>query len=71
MAKCEFCGKDVKFGIKVSHSHRRSNRTFPKHLTTMYLQEPPGRAALLLFVAKYGRLSEACRINYTEFPFFS
>lgn len=20
MAKCEFCGKDVKFGIKVSHS---------------------------------------------------
>ena len=23
MAKCEFCGKDVKFGIKVSHSHRR------------------------------------------------
>ena len=26
MAKCEFCGKDVKFGIKVSHSHRRSNR---------------------------------------------
>ena len=27
MAKCEFCGKDVKFGIKVSHSHRRSNRS--------------------------------------------
>ncbi|MBQ7218604.1 MAG: 50S ribosomal protein L28, partial [Ruminococcus sp.] len=25
MAKCDFCGKDVKFGIKVSHSHRRSN----------------------------------------------
>ena len=28
MAKCDFCGKDVKFGIKVSHSHRRSNRTW-------------------------------------------
>ncbi|MBQ4082544.1 MAG: 50S ribosomal protein L28 [Clostridia bacterium] len=28
MAKCEFCGKDVKFGIQVSHSHRRSNRTW-------------------------------------------
>ncbi|MBQ1243724.1 MAG: 50S ribosomal protein L28, partial [Clostridia bacterium] len=27
MAKCDFCGKDVSFGIKVSHSHRRSNRT--------------------------------------------
>ena len=31
MAKCEFCGKDVKFGIKVSHSHRRSNRTSHSH----------------------------------------
>ena len=28
MAKCEFCGKDLAFGIKVSHSHRRSNRTW-------------------------------------------
>ena len=26
MAKCEFCDKGVTFGIKVSHSHRRSNR---------------------------------------------
>ena len=28
MAKCEICGKSVTFGIKVSHSHRRSNRTY-------------------------------------------
>ena len=28
MAKCNFCGKDVAFGIQVSHSHRRSNRTW-------------------------------------------
>ena len=28
MAKCEFCGKGVNFGIQVSHSHRRSNRTW-------------------------------------------
>lgn len=26
MAKCEICGKGVSFGIKVSHSHRRSNK---------------------------------------------
>ena len=26
MAKCDFCDKGVTFGIKVSHSHRRSNR---------------------------------------------
>ena len=28
MAKCEFCDKGVSFGIQVSHSHRRSNRTW-------------------------------------------
>ena len=28
MAKCEICGKGVTFGMKVSHSHRRSNRTW-------------------------------------------
>ena len=27
MAKCDCCGKSMEFGIKVSHSHRRSNRT--------------------------------------------
>ena len=26
MAKCDICGKGVTFAIKVSHSHRRSNR---------------------------------------------
>ena len=30
MAKCEICGKGVTFGIKVSHSHRRTNRTEKK-----------------------------------------
>ncbi len=28
MAKCEFCDKGVTFGIRVSHSHRRSNRAW-------------------------------------------
>jgi len=28
MAKCYVCGKGVSFGIAVSHSHRRSNRTW-------------------------------------------
>ena len=27
MAKCDFCGKGVTFGISVSHSHRRTNST--------------------------------------------
>ena len=32
MAKCEICGKGVSFGIKVSHSHRRSNRIMKSNI---------------------------------------
>lgn len=32
MAKCEICGKGTTFGIKVSHSHRRSNRTWKSNV---------------------------------------
>ncbi|MBQ7654048.1 MAG: 50S ribosomal protein L28, partial [Clostridia bacterium] len=32
MAKCDYCGKGVSFGIKVSHSHRRSNRTWKPNI---------------------------------------
>ncbi|MDY4976778.1 MAG: 50S ribosomal protein L28 [Clostridia bacterium] len=32
MAKCEVCGKGVAFGIKVSHSHRRANRTWKPNI---------------------------------------
>ena len=32
MAKCEICGMGVTFGIKVSHSHRRSNRTWKPNI---------------------------------------
>lgn len=28
MAKCDICSKEITFGIQVSHSHRRSNRTW-------------------------------------------
>ncbi len=32
MAKCAVCGKGMVFGIKVSHSHRRTNRTWKPNL---------------------------------------
>ena len=32
MAKCDICGKGVTFGIKVSHSHRRSNRVWKSNI---------------------------------------
>ena len=35
MAKCDVCGKGVTFGIRVSHSHRRSNRTWKANVRTV------------------------------------
>ena len=32
MAKCAYSGKEMSFGIKVSHSHRRSNRTWKPNI---------------------------------------
>jgi len=32
MAKCEICNKGVSFGIKLSHSHRRSNRKWKPNI---------------------------------------
>ncbi len=28
MAKCDICGKEITFGMQVSHSHRRSARAW-------------------------------------------
>ena len=35
MAKCEICDKEVKFSMQVSHSHRRSSRTWSPNLRTV------------------------------------
>ncbi len=32
MAKCAICGKGAHFGIKVSHSHRRSNKMWKSNI---------------------------------------
>lgn len=32
MAKCDICDKKISFGIKLSHSHRRSNRTWKPNI---------------------------------------
>ncbi len=32
MAKCEVCGKSVQFGLSVSHSNRKTNRTWKPNI---------------------------------------
>ena len=35
MAKCSVCGKGAHFGIKVSHSHRRSNKMWKSNVKSV------------------------------------
>ena len=46
MAKCECCGKGVTFGIKVSHSHRRSNRTWKPNVRRVKVAPQPRQRAV-------------------------
>ena len=42
MAKCEICSKDVHFGIKVSHSHRRSNKMWKSNVRKVRVAQTNG-----------------------------
>lgn len=42
MAKCEVCSKDVHFGIKVSHSHRRSNKMWKSNVRKVRVAQNNG-----------------------------
>lgn len=45
MAKCEICGKGAHFGIKVSHSHRRSNRMWKSNVRQVRVLTDQGTTA--------------------------
>jgi len=32
MAKCEVCSKDIRFGLNVSHSNKKTNRTWKPNI---------------------------------------
>lgn len=39
MAKCEVCSKDMVFGLSVSHSNRKSNRTWKPNVRKVRVVE--------------------------------
>ncbi|ABN52511.1 MAG TPA: 50S ribosomal protein L28 [Hungateiclostridium thermocellum] len=39
MAKCDICSKDVLFGLKVSHSNRKTNRTWKPNIRRIKIIE--------------------------------
>lgn len=61
MAKCEICGKGVTFGIKVSHSHRRTNRTFKPNVQKVkaVVNGAPCRVAVCTRCLRSGKVQRA------------
>ena len=81
MAKCEICGKGVTFGIKVSHSHRRSNRTWKPNVVKVkaIVNGSPKRVNVCTRCLRSGKVTRAvyCKHNSRcfgrnslEVPFF-
>ena len=42
MAKCDICEKGAHFGIKVSHSHRRTNRMWKSNVKSVRVMTDNG-----------------------------
>ena len=67
MAKCEICGKDVSFGIKVSHSHRRSNRTWKPNIRRVkaLVNGTPKRVYACTRCLRSGKVTRAVYKNWS------
>ena len=39
MAKCEVCNKGISFGLNVSHSNRKTNRTWKPNVKSVKITE--------------------------------
>lgn len=61
MAKCEVCGKGVKFGIAVSHSHIRTNRTWKPNVRKVkaIVDGTPKRVSVCAKCLRSGKITRA------------
>ncbi len=61
MAKCAICDKGVHFGIKVSHSHRRSNRIWKSNVKSVKVKVNGGTKTMYVCTSclKSGKVERA------------
>ena len=61
MAKCNICGKGVSFGNKISHSPRRSNRTFKPNVkrVKVVMEGTPKHVYVCTRCLRSGKVSRA------------
>lgn len=65
MAKCDICGKGVAFGIQISHSHRRTNRTFKPNVQKVkaLVNGTPTRVHACTRCLRSGKVTRAGQAN--------
>ena len=68
MAKCEFCDKGVTFGIQVSHSHRRSNRTWKPNVKRVkaIVKGTPTHVYVCTRCLRSGKVTALCDWNKAD-----
>lgn len=61
MAKCQICEKEVKFSMQVSHSHRRTARTFKPNVQTVRVNDngTPKKMSICTKCLKSGKVQRA------------
>ena len=67
MAKCEVCGKGTSFGIKLSHSHRRTNRPFKANIQKVkaVVDGTPCRVHACTRCLRSGKVERAAKVINT------
>ena len=70
MAKCEFCDKGVTFGIKVSHSHRRTNRAWKPNVKRVkaIVDGSPKHVYVCTRCLRSGKVTALCNFNFIKLP---
>ena len=63
MARCAVCDKGAHFGIKVSHSHRRSNKMWKSNIKSVRVKAANGgvqkNVRLYFLLKKSGKVERA------------
>lgn len=67
MAKCAICEKGAHFGIKVSHSHRRSNKMWKSNVKSVRVNvNGAGSENVCMYFMLTFRLSRTCLIPHAN-----
>jgi|UniRef100_A0A7V3RFJ0 large subunit ribosomal protein L28 len=60
--KCDICGKDVETGHRISHSHRKTLRTFKPNLQPVKVKNEEGKIERLMVCTRCLKAGKVQRV---------